>query len=184
MVGQGDRKALSDLFRRHAEQVWSIGRRILRDPSEAEDLVQDVFLYIFRKAGLYDRCKGPARSWLIQVTYTQAFQRRRKLRSHGLYEILQPGIPGGIETSLNGSPVYDHTVEGLFGRNRWRQIVKGMSEEQRETLRLHFFEGYTFAEIAEKLKQTHTNVRHHYYRGLEKLRKQLSDEEWNERSSA
>jgi RNA polymerase sigma-70 factor (ECF subfamily) len=76
---------------------------------------------------------------------------------------------------------YDHTVEGLFGRNGWRKIVEDLTEDQRETLRLHFFEGYTFTEIAEKLGQSFANVRNHHYRGLEKLRKHLAGDELNRR---
>jgi RNA polymerase sigma-70 factor (ECF subfamily) len=56
-----------------------------------------------------------------------------------------------------------------------------LSEEQRETLRLHFFEGFTFEEIAEKLGQSYSNVRNHHYRGLEKFRKYLSEGALNRR---
>ncbi len=49
-----------------------------------------------------------------------------------------------------------------------------LAQEQRETMRLHFFEGYNFAEIAEKLGQSYASIRHHHYRGLEKLRKHLT----------
>jgi RNA polymerase sigma-70 factor, ECF subfamily len=175
MAGQGSREALSILFRRHAAQIWSIGRRVLRDPAEAEDLVQDVFLYIYGKARLYDSCKGPARSWIIQVTYTQAFQRRRKLRSHGLYELSYADSPTkSVETTERKPAIYDDTVEGLFGRNGWKQIVEELTEDQRETLRLHFFEGHTFTEIAQILGQSCANVRNHHYRGLEKIRRHLA----------
>ena len=76
---------------------------------------------------------------------------------------------------------YDGTVEGLFGRNGWKKLVNELTEDQRETLRLHFFEGLTFAEIAEKLGQSHRNIRNHHYRGLEKLRKHLAGNELNPR---
>jgi len=183
-VCAGEREALALLFRRHAHLVRNLGWRILRDKAEADDLIQEVFLYIHRKSALFDSSKGSARSWIVQVAYTQAFLRRRHLKSHGLYlSAIADRSPESAFQSYSGAE-YDQSAEGLFGRNNWRRALETLSEEQRETLRLHFFEGYTFAEIAEKLKQTHTNVRHHYYRGLEKLRKQLSDEEWNERSSA
>src|SRR5271168_4649770 len=81
----GDRDALALLFRRYAHLVRNVGKRILRDKTEAEDLVQDVFLYFHRKSGLFDSSKGTARSWILQVAYTQAFLRRRKLKSHGFY---------------------------------------------------------------------------------------------------
>jgi RNA polymerase sigma-70 factor (ECF subfamily) len=182
MAGQGSKEALSVLFRRHAEQVWSIGRRVLRDAAEAEDLVQDVFLYVYGKAKLFDPCKGSARSWLIQVTYTQSFQRRRKMRSHGLFELSHADISFEHAEATNAkSPIYDDTVEGLFGRNAWKEILADLTEDQRETLRLHFFEGYTFTEIAEKLGQSFANVRNHHYRGLEKLRKYLVNSKPNRR---
>jgi RNA polymerase sigma-70 factor (ECF subfamily) len=76
---------------------------------------------------------------------------------------------------------YDQTVEGLFGRNGWRKIVDALTKEQRETLRLHFFEGCTFTEIAEKLGQSYANVRNHHYRGLEKLRKHLAEDDLSRR---
>jgi RNA polymerase sigma-70 factor (ECF subfamily) len=68
-------------------------------------------------------------------------------------------------------------VEGLFGRNGWKKVVEELTGDQRETLRLHFFEGFTFTEIAEKLGQSYANVRNHHYRGLEKLRRHLAEGE-------
>src|ERR1700722_5441256 len=141
MAGQASREALSVLFRRYAAQVCNIGRRVLRDPTEAEDLVQDVFLYIYGKAQLFDFRKGAARSWIIQVAYTQAFLRRRKLRSHGFYLSGITAKTGECREQYDKGARYDHTVEGLFGRNAWKAIVEGLSKDQRETLRLHFFEG-------------------------------------------
>lgn len=180
-VQAGDRDALALLFRRYAHPIRNVGKRILRDKAEADDLVQEVFLYIHRKSGLFDSSKGSGRSWIVQVAYTQAFLRRRALKSHGFY------LSGITDKPIECHPLgdkgaqYDHTVEGLFGRNGWRKIVEDLTEAQRETLRLHFFEGYSFAEIAEKLGQSFANVRNHHYRGLEKLRKHLAGDELNSR---
>ena len=177
----GDIEAMGCLFRRFAKSVRNIGERILQDKSEADDLVQEVFLYIYSKSKLFDSAKGSARSWIFQIAYTQALLRRRELKSHGFYlsgignnlaELQEFGTPGAR---------YDQTVEGLFGRKGWKQIVESLTEDQRETFLLHFFEGYTFAEIAEKLGQSFANVRNHHYRGLEKLRKHLADNELNRR---
>jgi RNA polymerase sigma-70 factor (ECF subfamily) len=173
-VCDGDREALGQLFRRFAEPIRWIGRRVLRDSSEADDVVQEVFFYIQRKCGHFDRSKGPARSWIVQIAYTQAFLRRRKLRASGFYLSAIPDRTLQSDSGRNSGAEYDHTVEGLFGQNGWRNAVGALTEEQRETLRLHFFEGYTFAEIADKLGQSYGNVRNHYYRGLEKLRKHLA----------
>ena len=181
LIKRGEREALSLLFRRYARLVRSVGRRILRNVSEADDLVQDVFLYLHRKNGLFDPSKGSARSWIFQIAYTQAFLRRRELKSRGFCASgIADNLPVSEPQTISGAD-YDHTVEGLFGRNGWRKIVDALTEEQRETLRLHFFEGYTFAEIAEKLGQSYANVRNHHYRGLEKFRKQLGEDELNRR---
>jgi len=180
-VNRGDREALSNLFRRYAGVVRHLGKRIIRHTGEADDLVQEVFLYIHRKSTLFDSAKGSARSWIIQVAYTQALLRRRELKSHGFY---LSGITDRPQESTQGNNKgadYDHSVEGLFGRNGWKKIVEDLTQDQRETFQLYFFEGYTFAEIAEKLGQSYANVRNHHYRGLEKLRKYLAEDQLNRR---
>ena len=68
----------------------------------------------------------------------------------------------------------DYSADEVFGRNGLENVVGALSEDQRETLRLHFFEGYTLTEIGTKLGQPLGNVRHHYYRALDKLREQMS----------
>jgi RNA polymerase sigma-70 factor, ECF subfamily len=133
----------------------------------------EVFLYVYRKSELFDASKGPARSWIFQIAYTQALLRRRKLKSIGLYSSPIADDLCGADSNSGLRADYDETVEGLFGRNGWKRNVKDLTQAQRETLRLHFFEGYTFAEIAEKLGQSYANIRNHHYRGLEKLRKHL-----------
>jgi RNA polymerase sigma-70 factor (ECF subfamily) len=177
----GDRDSLALLFRRYSHLVRNVGQRILQDKTEAEDLVQEVFLYIHRKSALFDSAKGSARSWIVQVAYTQAFLRRRQLKSHGFYLSGITDKAAECREQYDKGAHYDHTVEGLFGRNAWKAIIEGLTEDQRETLRLHFFEGYTFTEIAEKLGQSFANVRNHHYRGLEKLRKYLAVSELNRR---
>ena len=82
-------EALSLLFRRYAHMVRAVAERILRDASEAEDLVQEVFLFVFRKGALFDPERGSARSWLAQVTYHRAFDRRRYLVSRHFYSNLE-----------------------------------------------------------------------------------------------
>jgi RNA polymerase sigma-70 factor (ECF subfamily) len=165
------------LFHRYARTLREIGRRILRDKTEAEDLVQEVFLYIHRKSSVFDSSTGSASSWIVQVAYTQALMRRRRLKAQGFYlsAITEKADECGIVNSEGAD--YDHTVEGLFGRNVWKKIVEDLTHDQRETLRLHFFEGYTFTEIAERLGQSHANVRNHHYRGLEKLRGHVAKDE-------
>jgi RNA polymerase sigma-70 factor (ECF subfamily) len=165
----GDREALATLFRRYVRVAFTVGRRILRDEAEAEDLVQDVFLYIHRKCRVYNSAKGPASSWIVQTIYYQALQRRMQLAAHNHYSF--PTIErSGQDARVASVMEYDQTLEGMIGRTRLREMLDCLTEDQWETLRLHFFEGYTLAEIAQKRGQSVGNVRHHFYRGMEKLR--------------
>jgi RNA polymerase sigma-70 factor (ECF subfamily) len=169
-VGNGE--ALSSLFQRYALLVRSVASRILRDSAEAEDLVQDLFIYLQRRCAIFDSSKSSARSWIIQMTYHRAIERRRYLTTRQFYSRRDEE---GMRTAVVGVPTdeSDYSAEAVFGRNGLEKVFKSLSEDQRETLRLYFFEGYTLAEIASKLDQPHANVRHHYYRGLGKLRKQM-----------
>jgi RNA polymerase sigma-70 factor, ECF subfamily len=178
---QGDHEAIAALFRRYSSAIYRVGKKMLRDSGEADDLVQEVFLYVYRRFELFDPSKGPARSWIFQIAYTQALLRRRKLQSIGLYSSVIAGDLRDAESNSNLHAEYDETVEGLFGRSGWRKIVEDLTEDQRETLRLHFFEGYTFAEIAKKLGQSYANIRNHHYRGLQKLRGHLVENAPNRR---
>jgi RNA polymerase sigma-70 factor, ECF subfamily len=174
-VQEGDRDALACLFRRYGRAVHSLGRRILRDKSEADDLVQEAFLYIHRKSGVFVRSKGPARSWIMQVAYSQSLIRRRQLKSHGFYAPAAADGRAQTDPSFGHRTHHEYTVEGFFGRNGWKKVWDSLTECQREALRLHFYEGCTFTEIAEKLGQSYANIRHHYYRALEKLRKHATE---------
>src|SRR5690349_13408714 len=76
-VREGSSEALGALFRRYARLVRGICFRVLRDASEADDLVQEVFLLVHRDCARFDSGKGPARSWILQMAYRRAISRRR-----------------------------------------------------------------------------------------------------------
>lgn len=176
LICKGDREALASLFRRYARVVRGVAYRVLRDASEADDLLQDIFLLINRKCDMFDPSRGPARFWILQMTYHRALTRRRYLNSRHFYtrvdlddaekDLADP------TTSGNG---FRAVSDGLLGNSGWSAILETLSEDQRETLRLFFAEGYTLGEIAAQLNQTRSNIKHHYFRGLEKLRKQFFD---------
>jgi RNA polymerase sigma-70 factor, ECF subfamily len=172
-ISRKDRDALEVLFRRYVGLVHGIGRRILRDSAEAEDLAQDVFLHIARKCHLYDCSKGSARSWIVQVTYFQALNRKGYLTERHYYTALDCEEGSAEELATPIIAEYDHSGEALFGRRRWQRIREMLTEDQWETIRLHFFEGCTFAEIGEMRNQPVGNVRNHFYRGIARLRKYL-----------
>jgi RNA polymerase sigma-70 factor (ECF subfamily) len=163
-VASGSKGSLGLLFRRHRRAVSNVALRILRDPSEAEDLCQEVFLYVFQKAKLFDATKGTASSWIIQITYHRAINRRQYLLIRQHYhpqEFNEGQIPDDRQK------VFINEIDARALLNRLR---KELSAEQRHTLELYFFEGYSLREIAEKTNQTLGSIRNRYYRGLERLR--------------
>jgi RNA polymerase sigma-70 factor (ECF subfamily) len=169
LICQGDKDALASLFRRYARIVRGVAYRVLRDASEADDLLQDLFLMIHRKCGMFDASRGPARFWILQMTYHRAIGRRRYLNSRHFYTRVDlDDAERDLAAPASGSL-------GLPGNSSLKKIFEALTEDQRQTLRLFFVEGYTLTEIATKLSQTRGNVKHHYFRGLEKLRKQFFD---------
>lgn len=171
-IATGDKEALSAFFHRYATMVRSGALRILRNSAEADDLVQEVFLFVYRKASLFDPTRGSARSWLVQVTYHRAFDRRRHLASRQFYTSIE------VEEELLGTAgsepakdFYENSLEGTLGRETLDKIGEALSEDQKRVLHLYFFEGYSIEEIADLIGQRQGNVRNHYYRALEKMRR-------------
>jgi RNA polymerase sigma-70 factor (ECF subfamily) len=176
-IAAEDREALAVLFRRHHRLVHWIARKILRNSAEAEDLAQDVFLHIARKCHLYNSAKGTARSWIVRTTYYQALNRKEYLENRHYYTAVTPDGRGVEELAAPGANEYDHSGEAVFGRTRWLQMREVLTADQWEAIRMHFFEGCTFAEIGKKRHQAVANVRHHFYRGLARLRKCVFQDE-------
>lgn len=175
-ICEGSREALAVLFHRYARIVRGVAYRVLRDASEADDLLQEIFLLVHRLCGTFDNTKGSARFWILQMTYRRAISRRRYLTSRHFYTRLDLDQAGNHLGDLRArSGRREDSVDGALERKEALQSwFAELSESQRQTLHLFFFEGYTFEEIAAKLGQTVGNARNHYYRGLDKLRKQIS----------
>ena len=163
-IGLGSKEGLGVLFRRYRRPVLNVARRILRDDSEAEDLCQEVFLFLFQNAKAFDAKKGTALSWIIQIAYHRAMNRRQYLafRQHYTVEELNEEQ---IDTSRQRPFIDEIAARTLLNRLREK-----LTREQQQTLELHFFEGYSLREIAEKTNQTLGNTRNHFYRGLDRLR--------------
>lgn len=163
-VSGGSKEALSTLFRRHRRSVLNVAGRILNDVSEAEDLCQEVFLVVFQKAASFNSAKGTASSWIIQIAYSRALNRRQYLTVRHHYNAQE----------LNEEQIEERRshlfIDEILARSLLKRLREQLSEEQRCTLELHLFEGYSLREIAEKTGQTLGNIRNHYYRGLELLR--------------
>jgi RNA polymerase sigma-70 factor (ECF subfamily) len=163
--------ALEVLFGRYSRLVSSIAVRILHDYSEAEEVVQEAFLYVYQQAKLFDPAKGGAKAWIVQIAYSRALDRRAHLSRRGFY--------GGTEIeSLDDTLVAKTDVEREIGSRlsfvHLQRAFESLTEMQRRTIELFYFEGLELKEISEKLQEPFGNVRHHFYRGLERLRKSPS----------
>src|SRR6267378_1813970 len=110
-----DSDALGLLFSRYARLVWTIARRILRNNEEADDLLQDVFLLVRRRASAFDPAKGSVRSLLVQMCYQRGFSRRRDLVRRNFYS--DRDVTGNTVVANHSSfPPYDEGLEARFGR--------------------------------------------------------------------
>ena len=171
-VCNGDRESLALLFHRYARIVRGVAFRVLRDPSEADDLVQDVFILIHRLCRTFDSSKASAQFWILQMTYRRAISRRRYLNSRHFYTQLELDD----ESFQVAEPRSGHCKDPndpILAELDLQKMLGTLSEDQQKTLRLHFIEGYTLDEIAKMLGQSKGNIRHHSFRGLERLRKQI-----------
>src|SRR6202041_3289359 len=145
-IQEKDRDALGILFDRYSEMVLHIGLQVLRDRGEAEELVQEVFLSVCRKCGSFDRNKGSVRGWLRRVTYGVAFDRKQYLNNRHFYSSCALDDEfGDVKSQCDVEQETDERrLESML-----RKTMESMSEKQRRTLELCFFEGYTLREISE-----------------------------------
>jgi RNA polymerase sigma-70 factor, ECF subfamily len=161
-------KALDLLFGRYSRLVLGIALRILNDRNEAEDVVQEVFFSLYQKAILYDPAKGTAKGWIVQVAFSRARDRRAHLGRRGFYSGTDIE---SLDDTLVGQTDVEHEVGVRLDFSQLRCAFEDLTTVQRQTLELFYFEGLELREISERLREPFGNVRHHFYRGLERLRK-------------
>jgi RNA polymerase sigma-70 factor, ECF subfamily len=166
-LSRGYNDALAVLFDRYHRLVFSIAVRIVRDNGEAEDVVQNVFLDIFRFVGQFNPAKGSAKVWILQYSYHRALNRRRHLDAHKFYD--QESIDEKDPDGLDVNSWYTR-----YTKNELRCLVKRalemLGQREKQVIELAVYEGLSMREIADVTGETLVNVRHHYYRGLHKLR--------------
>ncbi len=174
-----DKEALALLFERYSKLILKIGFRVLRDYGEAEELVQNVFLHLYQKADRFDAGKGSGRAWIVQMAYHRALDRRDYLTHRQFY--LGTDLMALTDTLAGGSNV-EREVGSRLNRERLLEALDDLPEKQRRTLELFFFEGLDMHEISERSGDTLVNIRHYYYRGLDKLRKNAMVQHLRERA--
>jgi RNA polymerase sigma-70 factor (ECF subfamily) len=171
--GQGD--ALAVLFDRYQKLILSIALRIVRDPGEAEDVTQTVFLDIYRAVAQFDPSKGKTKVWLMQYAYHRAINRRQHLQGREFYKNTDLK-----EDERETRPVEAHATFRLSSPETQalvRQSMAALSDKQRAVIEMACYEGLSMREIADRSGDSFVSVRHHYYRGLQTLRSFISGDE-------
>jgi len=170
-IAAGDRAAMAELYDRHSDVVFSLACRIVRQPADAEDVVQDVFTQAWRQAARYDAERASAAAWLLNITRTRAIDRLRAART-------RQQISGGDER-LESTPTVGATQEDqVIGGERAERVRAALSvlgEAQRTAIDLAYFAGLTHGEIAARLSEPLGTVKTRIRSGLLKLREALMD---------
>lgn len=163
-VAIGCQDALTALFDRYHHLVFDVAFRIVRDPGEAEEVVQTVFLDIYRAVANFDPRKGIPKVWILQYAYHRALHRKRHLVSNHFYhwDELESAVELGVCRSRAGElPEIVRLAE---------QLLEKLKPRQRAVLEMTYYEGLTAEEIAIRLDETAHVVRHDLHRGLKVLR--------------
>lgn len=163
----GRNDALAVLFDRYHRLVLSIALKIVRDPGEAEDVMQGVFLEIFRSVAQFNPAKGTTKVWILQYAYHRAINRRQHLNARNFYR------KANLDELESRLPETDSTLGGFTQhelKHLLRQGLATLNGAQRQVVELASYNGLSMREIADKMGDSLSNVRHHYYRGLQKLR--------------
>ena len=164
-----DADALALLYDRHAGRLIGLAHRILGDTGEAEEILQEVFLHVWRAATTFDPSRGPVLAWLLVATRSRSIDRLRSRR---------PGKSAGM-TSLEEAPetASREDVEADAASREWeaqcRAVIAELPEDQRRALELAYFEGLTHQEIAERTATPLGTVKTRVRLGLMKLRERI-----------
>jgi RNA polymerase sigma-70 factor (ECF subfamily) len=180
-IQANDHQALDELYTRYSRLVFGIALRLLNHKSEAEEVVQEVFLAIFQKASQFDPAKGSGKTWLVQIAFSRARDRRSHLARRGFYSGTDID---SLDDTLQGQQNIEREVGLRIEFASLLSAFEGLSQMQRATLELFYFQGLDLREISERLNEPLGNVRHHLYRGLERLRKSPAIKRFKERQHA
>jgi RNA polymerase sigma-70 factor (ECF subfamily) len=170
--GHNANAAADVLFTRYRRLVLSICFKILRDPVEAEDVTQDILIEVWRKARLFDATRGTAKMWILQYAYSRSLNRRKYLSLHQSNG--HNGNGNGhskaaeLEPAITPDPSSALTLE-----ERQTKIINSLGDlpaKHRRAIELIYFESLSLREVSEKMGESIGNVRHFYYRGIQKLR--------------
>lgn len=165
-IAEADRRALAALYDRHAPYLLALAQRMLDRSSEAEDLLHDVCMEVWRMAHTYSPERGTVRAWLSVRLRSRALDKRRRNR------LARPGVEDARQiaertpTADDSTPFVDHAAV--------QRAVADLPAEQRVVLELFYFDGLSLPEIGERLTVPVGTVKSRAARALTRLRSVLS----------
>ena len=168
-VTEGDGEALEALYRRYGRPCYGLARRILADDQFAQDVVQEVFLTVWRDASRFDAARGGFSSGLLSMTHhkaVDAVRREENLRKRRTSTEV-------LEEAESDAPEVGEQVWSLLRRTRVREALQTLPPPQREALTLAYFGGYTQREIAGLTTTPLGTVKTRMLAGMKRLRETL-----------
>ncbi|NEK58504.1 sigma-70 family RNA polymerase sigma factor [Geodermatophilus sabuli] len=167
----GDRGAVDDLYDRFSRPAFTLARRILADDTLAEDVLQDVFLAVWRDPGAYDRSRGSVGSWLLAMVHHKAVDAVRREESHRRRQgRAQDELALDLPTSTRD--VEEEAWRGVVSASV-RSALGALPDVQREALTLAYYGGYTQREVAALTSAPLGTVKTRMLAGMRRLREEL-----------
>jgi RNA polymerase sigma-70 factor (ECF subfamily) len=160
-VGSGNEGAMAELYDRYSSIVYSVALRILGDAAAAEDVLQDVFMQLWRNPGAFDSNRGSLGPWLAVIARNRAIDSLRKRHTEAdIDEVVVSVVP-----DMAGAAERSRAMEKVRG------VLGAMPAAQRSALEMAYFEGLTHTEIAAKTGEPLGTVKTRIRTGLLALRK-------------
>jgi RNA polymerase sigma-70 factor, ECF subfamily len=160
-VQSGDQSAMAALYDRYSSIVYSVALRVLQDTAAAEDVLQDIFMQLWRKPAAFDASRGNMAAWLAVIARNRAIDALRRRRP-------QDDI---AEVMVSVEPDLASEAERSRAMEKVRGALQAMPPAQRAALEMAYFEGLTHAEIAEKSGDPLGTIKTRIRAGLLTLRK-------------
>jgi RNA polymerase sigma-70 factor (ECF subfamily) len=163
---QRDVSAFEELYDRHSRIVYALVLRILQQASTAEEVVQDIFLQLWRNAAQYDGSRGPFVPWLLTLARNRALdQLRLKSERQRRCEAQTAELP-----PVTTVPDFEGSLDEKRRAKRVRELMASLNPQQKRAIELAYFEGLSHSEIANALKEPLGTVKSWIRNGLLRLR--------------
>jgi RNA polymerase sigma-70 factor, ECF subfamily len=162
-VAKGDQAAFEALYDQLGASVYGLIRKVLRNPSQAEEVAQEVLLEVWRTASRFDPARGSAATWMLTIAHRRAIDRVRAEQAATAREQRTAQAPTAVDEVAE-------TVEASMDAERLRRCLAGLTELQRESITLAYYGGYSYAQVAALLDTALGTIKTRIRDGLTRLR--------------